>query len=55
MSFINRDWVRTEGDDFKLHVEDVLKRDATLEALEVRQVINGEELLLGWKIQTRYE
>ncbi len=50
-SFINRDYSRTQHDDFVLRVSPVLERNSLLEALEVY----ADGVLVGWKIQNRYE
>ena len=47
--FINRDYTRTEHDDYVLHVED--KLNELNESVEVYI----EDMLVGWVIQLRYE
>lgn len=50
--FINRNYSRTESDDFKLNVADKIKENG-LEAVPVHNPGDGQ--LVGWKIQSRYE
>lgn len=52
MKFIKRDRNRGENDAFTLQIEDLLKRDKLIEAVEVR---DEHDFLIGWKIQNRYE
>ena len=48
MLFINRDWNRTESDDFKLNVEKFIGKDNRSVAVP-QYSAKGE--LMGWKIQ----
>jgi hypothetical protein len=47
--FINRDWNRTENDDFCLNVQSSLTSNS--EAIPL--YYNNE--IIGWKIQLKYE
>ena len=48
--FINRDWSRTEQDDYVLNIES--KLNSTNEAVPQ---YSEDGTLMGWKIQTRFE
>ncbi len=48
--FINRDWTRTEKDDWKLNVQPRLG-----ETSESVAVYDNEGNVVGWKIQGRFE
>ena len=50
--FINRDWNRTEHDDFQLNV--LPRLGETTEALPIYHDINGNNTLVGWKIIVRF-
>jgi hypothetical protein len=52
--FIQRNWERTEHDDYVLNVEPRLK-DSTNEAVPIYQVSLSERVILGWHIQRQYE
>ena len=53
--FIQRDFTRTEHDDFVLHVEREL-RDEKKEAVPIYNPEKPDEQeILGWKIQNKYE
>jgi hypothetical protein len=52
--YINRNWKRSESDDFKLNVQDHIKENT--EAVPVYATDdNGDHYLCGWRIQLRYE
>lgn len=56
--FIQRDFKRTEEDDFKINVEPKLHEGneaAPQWALPPGCYIAGREEVVGWKIQRRYE
>ena len=48
--FVNRDWSRTEHDDYVLNIEPRL-----CETNESVEVYTDDGKVIGWKIQTRYE
>jgi hypothetical protein len=50
--FINRNWTRTENDDFILNIQDRIQ-NSNKEALPIYDNETGK--LMGWKIQTKYE
>lgn len=51
--FIQRRYDRPEEDDFKLNVESLL-RDSE-EAVPQYVHVNGQQSLVGWKVQKQYE
>ena len=54
--FIQRDYNRTENDDFKLNVEKYLRPEDRKEAMPIYNPENKEKLeIVGWKIQNQYE
>lgn len=48
--FINRNYSRTEEDDFKLNVEDQLR-----DTKEAVPIYNNEGDLVGWRVQWKYD
>lgn len=54
MRIILRDFTRTESDDFKLRVEDCLNRWNEALPLEVPDENSDKLILVGWRIQPRY-
>ena len=57
---IERDFKRTEEDDFKLNVQTILDRNPLKEAMPIMRLppgcyIAGREMCYGWKIQFKYE
>lgn len=51
--FINRDFTRTEHDDWILNIQP--KLDSRSESVEMKYMYRGTWILAGWKIQTRGE
>ena len=52
MAYINRDWARTEHDDYELNILPQL--DSLTEAVPVYHVRTDSDPI-GWIIQPRYE
>lgn len=50
--FVSRDFTRTEHDDYVLHIQPILDRYSRMESVAV---YNEDKVIIGWKIQNRYE
>lgn len=50
--FVQRQYNRSEHDDYVLHVEPILQRETLKESVELR---DSNNVLLGWKIQYKYQ
>lgn len=55
MIFKNRDYTRTENDDYKLNIEPHLNSTAYNSKKESIEIYDDKGNVIGWKIQDYYE